>query len=64
MPVEAITTAEAARMLGVSRWTVVRYIREGRLPAFRLPSGRLRLYRHNVEDLIRQGREDIEQDRR
>ncbi len=61
---EAITTTEAARMLGVSRWTVVRYIREGRLRAFRLPSGRLRLHRKDVDDLIRRGREDIEQDRR
>jgi excisionase family DNA binding protein len=63
VPDELLTTGEAAELLGVSRWTCLRYIREGRLPAVRLPSGHMRIKRSDVERLIEQGREDVEQDR-
>lgn len=50
-----MTTAEAARVLGVSRSTVQRYVKAGLLrPAHVLPSGHLRW---NLEDLRRQLRE-------
>jgi len=42
-----LTVAEAAEMLSVSRKTVYRWIKEGRLSAcvIRLPSGRIRIDR-------------------
>ncbi len=35
--------AEAERALGVTRWTLYRYIHQGRLPASRLPGGHFRV---------------------
>lgn len=50
-----VTTAEAARLLGVSRSTVQRYVKAGLLrPAHVLPSGHLRW---DLDDLRRQLRE-------
>lgn len=50
-----VTTAEAARLLGVSRSTVQRYAKAGLLrPAHVLPSGHLRW---DLDDLRRQLRE-------
>ena len=61
---ELLTTGEAAKLLRVSKSTVLRYIRDGHLPgAIRLPSGYVRVPRSAVEQLLRRGREDIEQDR-
>jgi excisionase family DNA binding protein len=39
----ALTTTEAARMLGLSVDVVVRMIRAGKLPAWRTPGGHRRL---------------------
>lgn len=66
MPIdELLTTGQVAKLLNVSKSTVLRYVRTGNLPgAVRLPSGYLRIPRSSVDALIRQGREDIEQDRR
>ena len=42
-PERLLTTAEAARVIGVSRSTLASYARKGLLrPAFRLPTGQLR----------------------
>jgi excisionase family DNA binding protein len=50
-----VTTAEAARLLGVSRSTVQRYVKAGLLrPAHVLPCGHLRW---DLDDLRRQLRE-------
>jgi excisionase family DNA binding protein len=47
-----VTTAEATRLLGVSRSTVQRYVKAGLLrPAHVLPSGHLRW---DLDDLRRQ----------
>ena len=35
--------SEAARRLGVTRRTVLRYVHEGKLPAVQLPSGHYRV---------------------
>ena len=35
--------AEAERLLGVSRWTLYRYIRQGRLPVVKLAGGHYRV---------------------
>ena len=37
-----MTAREVGEVLGVSTETVLRWVRAGRLPAFRLPSGQLR----------------------
>jgi excisionase family DNA binding protein len=37
-----MTAREVAELLGVSSETVLRYVRAGTLPAFRLPGGALR----------------------
>ena len=50
-------------MLSVSKATVLRYIRTGYLTAVRLPGGYLRIERDSIEELLRQGREDVEQHR-
>ena len=50
-----ITTSAAAKLMGISRATIARYTRQGLLPALRLPSGRLRVRRSEVEKLLREG---------
>ena len=40
-----ITTGVAAECCGVSKTTVLRWIKKGRLPAFRLPEGHYRIQR-------------------
>ena len=52
---ELLTSSEAARMLRVSKATITRYVRLGQLPAIRLPSGRLRIRRRDIEKLLQQG---------
>ena len=52
---EWLTTGQAARLLGVSRSTVVRHIDAGNLEAFRLPGGHWRIHRATVENLRRRG---------
>ncbi len=61
---QLLTTTEVARLLNVSKSTVLRYVREGYLAGtVRLPSGYLRIPRSSVEELLRRGREDVELDR-
>lgn len=50
-PVEEITTAEAARIMGVSDATIVSYADKGLLGCRRLPSGHRRFLRQDVEAL-------------
>jgi excisionase family DNA binding protein len=45
---EYIRLTEAQRALGVSYWTVLRWVREGRLEAIRLPGGQLRVKKADV----------------
>jgi putative resolvase len=53
---ELITTAEAARLLSVSQTTIDRWIRLGHLRAVRLPSGRYRVPREEVDKLLREAK--------
>jgi excisionase family DNA binding protein len=53
MPGDLLTSTEAAKLLGVDRSTVARYVRQGRLPAIKLPSGHTRIRRKDVDRLIR-----------
>lgn len=53
MPGDLLTSTEAARLLGVDRSTVARYVRQGKLPAIKLPSGHTRIRREDVNRLVR-----------
>ncbi|WP_082633487.1 helix-turn-helix domain-containing protein [Candidatus Nitrospira inopinata] len=43
---------EAARLLNVSKWTIYRWIDEGRLRATKIGGSSLRVFRASVDDLI------------
>jgi excisionase family DNA binding protein len=43
---------ETARILNVSRWTVYRWVEDGRLGGTRLGAGSLRIFSHTVAALI------------
>ncbi|MCP9451563.1 MAG: helix-turn-helix domain-containing protein [Nitrospira sp.] len=43
---------EAARLLNVSKWTIYRWIEEGRLRATKIGGSSLRVFRTSVDDLI------------
>lgn len=51
MAPKLLTTGEVAEWLGLSRWTVSRYVRDGVLPAFRIGPGKgvIRIDRAAVE---------------
>lgn len=51
-PRDYLTVSEAARLIGVSTRTILRYQESGRLPAHRLPSGHRRFRLADVEALI------------
>ncbi len=51
---EWITTGEAAKLLGVSRATIVRYVNAGILEARTLPSGNRRIRRADAERLAQE----------
>ncbi len=62
---ELLTTGEAARLVGVHRSTVDRWIRLGLLPiASRLPSGHARVRRDDVLELVKRERDRPEDPRR
>ena len=54
-----IRVDEAARILAVSRWTIYRWIREGRLEGAKLHKGSLRIFRHSVMALVEANRTSI-----
>lgn len=57
---DLVTTAQAAKVLGINRTTLGRYARDGLLkPTVKLPSGHLRW---SLDDLRRQMRELRERD--
>jgi excisionase family DNA binding protein len=43
---------EAAELLNVSRWTIYRWIEEGRLEATKIGRSSLRVFRRSVLDLV------------
>lgn len=49
---------EAAKLLNVSKWTVYRWIEEGRLPATKIGRGSLRVFQTSVTGLIENARVD------
>lgn len=49
---------EAAQLLQVSKWTVYRWIDEGRLEATKIGGGSLRIFRRSVAALVEGNRTD------
>lgn len=47
---------EAAMCLSVSRWTIYRWVQEGRLDATKIGKGSLRIFQTSVAALIEQNR--------
>ncbi len=47
---------EVATLLNVSRWTIYRWVREGRLEATKLTTGSLRIFHDSVLALIERNR--------
>lgn len=57
---EVLTPSEVAKDWRVSLRTVQRYIRTGRLKAFRLPGGHSRIRRHDAEAALGRDHEERE----
>lgn len=49
---------EAAEALNVSRWTVYRWIDEGRLEATKIGKGSLRVFSRSIISLVEQNRKE------
>ena len=49
---------EAADFLSVSRWTIYRWVEEGRLEGTKIGRGSLRVFYHSIEKLIEQNRKE------
>ena len=47
---------EAAKVLQVSKWTIYRWVDEGRLRGTKIGQGSLRVFRTSVEELIEKTR--------
>ncbi|MFC1903730.1 helix-turn-helix domain-containing protein [Chloroflexota bacterium] len=43
--------ADVERELGVSRWTLYEWLKEGKLQGMKLPSGHYRVLREEIENL-------------
>lgn len=52
-----IGTVEASRLVGLSPATLRRYVESGHLAAVRLPSGRLRFRRSDLDSLLTPSRQ-------
>lgn len=52
--VRLLTTGEVAKVLDVSRHAVLRWIKQGKLKAIELPSGRYKIPENEVEKIWKQ----------
>ncbi|MDR4463432.1 MAG: helix-turn-helix domain-containing protein [Nitrospira sp.] len=48
-----LRVGEAAELLSVSRWTIYRWVEDGRLRGTKLGKGSLRIFRESVASLIK-----------
>jgi excisionase family DNA binding protein len=55
---ELLRVGEAAKALNVSRWTIYRWVDEGRLKATKIGKGSLRIFRESVNALVQDNRKD------
>ena len=53
MELVLLRVQETAKLLKVSKWTIYRWIEEGRLSAVKLGPGSLRVVRTSVDELLR-----------
>lgn len=53
-----LRVTEAAQLLSVSRWTIYRWVEEGRLEATKISRGSLRIFRRSIDALIEDNRTD------
>ena len=53
-----LRVSEAAEALNVSRWTIYRWIEEGRLEATKIGRGSLRVFSSSVQSLVDENRKD------
>ena len=53
-----LRVSEAAEALNVSRWTIYRWIDEGRLEATKIGRGSLRVFGSSVQSLVEENRKD------
>jgi excisionase family DNA binding protein len=54
-----LRVGEAAELLSVSRWTIYRWVEEGRLRGTKLGKGSLRIFRESIVDLIQNNERDM-----
>jgi len=59
-----LRTAEACRFLGIHQTTIYRWVRQGLLPAIRLPTGEIRFQKSEIDLLITHGRLIVKKPRR
>ncbi|RMH09414.1 MAG: helix-turn-helix domain-containing protein [Nitrospirae bacterium] len=55
---ELLRVNEAAEVLNVSRWTIYRWVDEGRLKATKIGKGSVRLFRQSVDAIVHVKRKD------
>ena len=60
MESELLRIQEAAKVLQVSKWTIYRWIDEGRLRGTKIGQGSLRVFRASVTELIEREKVDGE----
>ena len=53
---DLLRVGEAAEILSVSRWTIYRWVEEGKLEGTKIGRGSLRVFRISLEKLIQQNR--------
>ena len=58
MDKQLLRVGEAAQALNVSRWTIYRWVEEGRLQATKIGKGSLRIFRDSVNTLVEENRKD------
>ena len=58
MDQQLLRVGEAAQALNVSRWTIYRWVDEGRLKATKIGKGSLRIFRESVNTLVQVNRKD------
>ena len=54
-----LRVGEAAELLSVSRWTIYRWVEEGRLRGTRIGKGSLRIFRESITHLIESNESDV-----
>jgi len=59
MPKTLFRVEEAAEVLAVSRWTIYRWVEEGRLRGTKIGKGSLRIFRESVVGLIEGNERDV-----